>query len=132
MAIARSTTETFTYVTLADRQQPPERQTKFLLRRLSTKLMLSLQNLREGDEAAIGKWMIVALRAGIAGWENFCDETGAPIEFAADAGRKAVFGIELDRSASEDSINRLATEDATEIALAIMRGNQVTVDDAKN
>lgn len=132
MAIARSTAETFTHITAADRQLPAENQTKFLLRRLSTKLMLSLQNLRSGDEGAIGSWMLVALRAGLAGWTNFVDETGAPIEFAMDSGRRTVCGIELDRSASEESVNRLSTADATELALEILKGNQVTADDAKN
>lgn len=132
MALARSTTETFTYITLADRQLPPDRQTQFLLRRLSTKLMISLQNLREGDTAAIGSWMLLALRAGVAGWTNFVDETGAPIEFRLDAGRRTVLGIELERSASEESINRLSAEDATELAIEILKGNQVTATDAKN
>jgi hypothetical protein len=132
MPVARSTTETFTYVTLADRQLPAERQTTFSLRRLSTKLMLSLNNLREGDAAAIGSWMTVALRAGLAGWTNLCDPDGAPVEFSMDPRPAVVCGIELTRSASEASVNRLAVEDATEISIAIMRGNSLTADDAKN
>ena len=132
MPIARSTKETFDFVVTNDRALPKAQQTTFHLRRLPTVIMLRLRDLREGEDAAIGSWMTVALRAGIAGWTNFLDADGAQVPFALDAAPATVCGIGLPVSASEAAVNRLGVEDATEIALAIMRGNELTTDDVKN
>ena len=132
MPIARSTRETFDFVVTADRRLPKEQQTTFHLRRLPTVIMLRLRDLREGDDAAIGSWMMVALRAGLAGWTNFLDADGAQVPFALDAAPATVCGIALPASASEQSVNRLGVQDATELALAIMQGNELSADDAKN
>lgn len=132
MPVARSTRETFDFVTLADRQLPPEKRTTFHLRSLPTSLMMRLRDLRDGEEAQVGRWLVIALRAGVAGWTNFVDSDGNQTPFAKDARPVTLFGIELRDTASEASIDRLSTEDAQEIALAIVQGNQLTATDLGN
>lgn len=132
MAIARTTKETFDYITLADRELPQEKQTRFHLRRLSTATMLMLRNLRDGEDARLGSWLTVALRAGIAGWENYVDPDGKAVPAVFDRVPATISGIQLQRSLSEESINHLSTGDAMEIALAVMTGNELTVEDVKN
>jgi hypothetical protein len=133
MPVARSTRETFPFVTEADRQLSKDKQTTFHLRQLSTRTMLALRDLREGDEAAVGKWLIVALRAGLVGWENFCDSTGAAVEFTLDKKARFVHGVLIEHAAaSEASIEYLSPQDAQEIGLAIMRGNTLSLDEVGN
>lgn len=134
MTVARSTKETFDFVTVADRAQPREKQTTFHLRRLSTAAVIRLRDLRDGNDPAIGSWMTFALRAGLAGWSNFNDPDGQPVPFVADKSPATLFGLGLivAQTASEDSINRLSISDASDIALAIMTGNELTADDVKN
>lgn len=132
MPVARSTTETFDYVTLADRELPKDQQTTFHLRRMSTSMMMRMRDLRDGTEAQIGRWLVIALRAGIAGWTNFVTPAGDQVPFTKDAKPVTLFGITLANSASEASVDALTTEDAQEIGAAIMRGNELAPDDLGN
>ena len=134
MPVARSTKESFDFVTVADRAQPKEKQTTFHLKRLSTAAMVKLRDLRDGADPALGSWMTVALRAGIAGWSNFLDADGSAVAFVPDKSPASLFGLNLvlTQTASEESVNRLALADATEIAMAVMLGNELTADDVKN
>ncbi len=138
MAVARSSRETFDYVLLEDRALPVERQSVFLLRRLSTRLMLALENLTSvatngrSADPRLGDRYVVLLRAGIAGWRNFCDVDGKPIEFKAHAGARMVAGIEVENPAEVACLEWLSAEQAKELAEAVQAGNTVTQADVKN
>lgn len=141
MPVARSTKETFTFVTVADQALPKERQTTFHLKRLPTSTMIRLRDLREGDQADVGSWMLVALAAGVEGWENLLDDEGKPVEFeklaSVQGARRRHEVVELcaqlsiDQVAAKSTIDRLRTEDAQEVAIAVMQGNELSVNDAK-
>lgn len=124
MPVARSTAETFDYVTLADRELPKEQQTVFHLRRLPTNVHVQLMDLTTAAH--------VALRAGLAGWTNFRDENGEEIPFKIDPRPEALYGLPLKATASLATINRLAPADAMEIATTVLKGNELTKTDVKN
>lgn len=128
MAVARSTRETFSYVTVADRALPKEKQTIFHLRRLATNQQLMLGNLLE----VMGTMAVVTLRIGLAGWENFVDENGNAVPFKRDTGTVLEHGVPIENPASKESIGRLSITDAQEIAAAIHSGNVLSEDDVKN
>jgi hypothetical protein len=137
MTIARTTKETFDYLLEADRKLPPGEQTVFQLRRLSNATMLALENLTTFDSAAsinvrTGDAKIVTLHSGLAGWKNLRDAERNEVTFKADVGRKVILGVAIDNPASSESLERLSIADLKELAGAILAGNQVTVDDAKN
>lgn len=138
MALARSTRETFPYVLEADRRLPKEQQTLFRLRRLSNAQMLAIDNLVTVDAQTgavamrAGDQKVAALRAGLAGWENFNDEGGAPVPFRTDTGTRVVHGVTVENPVAMETLDQLRTEDARELAAAILAGNQLTTDDAKN
>lgn len=141
MAVARSARESFPYVLLEDRALPVEQRTTFHLRRLPTRLMLALDNLtslttgagQENDVAVrLGDRQIVALRAGLCGWDNFADAEGKPIPFEMTRGRSLISGVVVDDAAKESAIEWLRPEWAKELAGAITSGNTFTTGDAKN
>lgn len=127
MPVARSTKEVFDYVTLADRELAKEKQTTFHLRRLSTQLILRARSLDDHS-----KMVEFALRCGVAGWENFADADGAPVKASHDKGEQLVFGVAVRDPLSSESLNRLPPDVVVELAKAIVEGNTLTEDDAKN
>jgi hypothetical protein len=139
MVVARSARETFTYVLLCDRALPPEKQSVFTLRRLSTRTMMALENLQSIDlggtnkvTVRLGDQRTVILRAGLCAWTNFNTANGQPAEFKSDAGVRMVHGVEIDRPASQSTVDLLEPEHAKELVDAIVAGNTVTPDDVGN
>ena len=137
MVVARNNSESFPYVLKAEREFPPEKQTTFRLRRLSTRQHLLLANLQGEDEAGtsgvkVGTAMVAGLQIGIAGWSNFTDEHGAQIEFKPNKGKHLVEGIPAIDPASLQQLDLLPTDAAQELAAAILKANEFTPDDRKN
>lgn len=139
MPVARSTRETFRYILKCDRSLPTAQQTIFHLRRLPTGVMLALENLQTVDVSSglqatvrFGDQKMVALRAGLAGWENFCLADGTPVAFKANAGTRSIHGVSVDAPASEESVAYLQPEHAKELAEAVLDGNTVTPTDVGN
>lgn len=139
MPVARSSRETFRYVLRCDRNLEPSKQTVFHLRRLSTRVMLALENLQTVDVSSgmqatvrFGDQKMVALRAGLAGWDNFCMSDGTPAPFKSDAGTRAIHGVTVENPASEESISYLQPDWAKELAEAILDGNTVQPADVGN
>jgi hypothetical protein len=138
MAVARSSRETFEYVLLEDRGLPADRQTVFSLRRLPTRVLLALENLTSvatngrSADVRLGDRFVVLLRAGVAGWRNFADADGKPIEFRSVAGPRLVYGIEIENPADVACLEFLSAEQAKELAEAVQDGNTATRDDVKN
>lgn len=127
MPVARSTKEVFDFVTLADRELPKEKQTTFILRRLSTQLMLRAQSFDD-----YGKTVEFTLRCGVAGWENFCDADGTPVKAVHEKGEQLVYGVVVRDPLTVESLNRLPADLVVEIAKAIVTGNVLTEADSKN
>lgn len=139
MPIARSSRETFRYVLKCDRSLEPSKQTVFILRALPTRVMMALDNLQtvdvgEGMRATVrfGDQKMVALRAGLAGWENYSTSDGTPVPFKADAGTRMVHGVQVEMPASEESIGWLAAEHAKELAEAVLEANTLKPGDVGN
>ena len=137
MVIARSVNETFTYVCQADRALEVSQQTTFRLQRLPATVGMALDNLHEGSATGqvtlkVGDQKIVALMAGIDGWENFNDAEGRPVEFKKMTGERSVFGITIKNPAQRSMIDFLPEDIANELAGVIREENTVTEDEAKN
>ena len=137
MVVARSVNETFQYVCHSDRQLPQDQQTTFILRRLPATVGMALDNLHEATQTGqvtlrVGDQRIVTLQAGLAGWTNFNDAQGAPIEFKHEHGVRSVYGITVKNPAKVEMIDYLPEEIGEELARAIVEGNQLSEDDAKN
>lgn len=137
MAIARSK-ENWSYTLRADLALPPERRTQFHLRRLPNKAMTALQNLatystKSSDiTVATGTQKWVALKAGLEGWSNFLMPDGSEAPFRRTEGPRTVHGVEVLNPVSDETLELLSFEDAMELADAIVTGNTLTQDDAKN
>jgi hypothetical protein len=137
MVVARSNGEPFSYVLVAERELPAEKQTNFQLRRLSTRQLLLLQNMQGEDAAGIsgvqtGSISVAVLQIGLLGWSNFVDEHGSPVEFKQIKGERLIAGIPATNPASLGSLDLLPTEAAAELVGAIIKGNQITPEDRKN
>jgi hypothetical protein len=138
MAVARSKAEVVRFVLEADRKLPPEKQSVFLLRRMSTDQHMMLKNLQEMNAAGdartvkVGTIYTTVLRIGLVGWENFATAEGTPAKFEVDAGEHFVNGIGVANPAKQETVNQLSPKDAEELVAAIWESNTFTVDDAKN
>ena len=128
MPVARSVHEVFDYVLQGERGLPVEKQTVFTLRRLSTRHHARAQSLTDSLPAM---WEFV-LRAGIAGWRNFADETGQPVECKHEKGEVQVQGITVKEPLAQDCLDLLPFEVTSELLAAITQGNTLTADDVKN
>tara|TARA_R110002096_G_scaffold24771_6_gene78167 strand:+ start:133 stop:546 length:414 start_codon:yes stop_codon:yes gene_type:complete len=137
MVIARSVNETFSYVCKADRALDASLQTTFRLRRLPSTVGIALDNLHEGNADGqvtlkVGDQKMVALMAGIDGWENFNDAEGNQVEFKRNAGERSVFGVIVKNPALRSMIDHLPPDIADELAAVIREENTVSEDDLKN
>ncbi|MBL8752271.1 MAG: hypothetical protein JNK15_03135 [Planctomycetes bacterium] len=130
MVIARSTRETFRFQLEAERNLPEGERTTFLLAHLPTRIMIELLDLASRGES--GKWIMVALKVGLVGWENFNDADGRPEPFVFDRRPCKLHGIDIEKPVSDDSLNALPAAVAAQIAKAVIEGNQITATDAKN
>ncbi len=130
MVIARSTRERIPYVSEADRQLPPEQQTTFYLAVLPNWMMLNLLQLQ--NEAKHDQWILLALSAGLRGWDNFPDEDGNETPFSRDRRRRNIAGVDVQDPVSEASINAIPSTLLLELAKAVVESNQLTANDAKN
>jgi len=136
MAIALTPTATTTFTLEADRDKPPEQQSKFFLGVPPPALNVFLSGLVQdcgGDSAKLSaestmRLMFEMLRACLRGWENF-PAGGDPIEFKSE--RHTLCGIPL-QAASMESIALLDWTDAMEIATAAQAQQRITQDDRKN
>jgi hypothetical protein len=133
MPVARTTKQTFPFVLTGERELPTERQTVFHLRALSTEQWLALRDLEKGGEPLLGRWLLLALRLGVAGWDRFPDAEGNATPFEATTRDELVHGVVVPKgSATKESVNFLATEHATEIAFAIIKANGIDANDLGN
>jgi hypothetical protein len=131
MPVARNVTDSFTYVLKEDRALPEAQRSTFHLRTLTTRMHGRLRKL---DLADISE---ATLRLGVAGWDNFNDADGAPVECkherTARAGdRLADVGLLLEEGAqvlSVESLNRIPARFLDELTMAVLRGNALTDDD---
>lgn len=119
MVVSRTKSDVIPYVCRADRALPAEQQTQFLLRPLSSKVVLATQNLRAGGEMQVGTAMLLALKAGLAGWRNFPDPEGKPTPFEQETGVQLVFGVEVDRPVTDATLERVPKDLLIELATAI-------------
>lgn len=139
MVVARSSKELFPYVLECDRGLPPEKQTTFHLRRLSTRTMLALENLQSVDlggsnrvTVRLGDQRTVTLRAGLAGWDNFAMGDGTLVEYRSQSGTHVIHGVPIESPAAQECIDRLEPDHAKELVEAIIKGNTVTPEDVGN
>jgi hypothetical protein len=142
MPIAVNPNKEWSYILECDRQS--ERPTVFKLRALKVRDGVKLNNilaecvdlgkitgkelsesemvsaLKPGAITAMQNANIERVRLGVVGWEDFLDESGAPVPFKRDA----------DGRLSEESLEWLSSIGAiAELAQAIVNRNVVTVAD---
>jgi len=129
MVLARSVREVFDYILQEDRALPVEKQTVFHLRRFTTELAFRTQDLGGDARGKIGE---IVLRAGIAGWSNFRDASGSEIECKHDKGKHLVWGATVEDPLTKDAMSWLPPEIVGELGNAIIAGNTLTEEDAKN
>lgn len=138
MAIARSKKEVIRYVLRDDRELPKEQQTVFLLRPLSNVQVASIDAMVDidlsGTHARVpaGQQRLVALKAGLAGWEGYLDEQGTPVAFAVQRGVRSIHGIECQDPPSDATLAWLAAEHWTELADAIRDASRLKAADIPN
>lgn len=131
MAIARSTRERIPFVLTAERQLPPEQQTTWYLAVLPNWMMLNLLQLMQ--EGKHDRWMLLALTAGLRGWDNFRDENGLDVLFTRETRRRRnVAGVDVPDPVSEASLNAIPSELLVELSQAVVAVNQLTDAEAKN
>jgi hypothetical protein len=131
MAIARTTRERIPYVPEAERELPPEQQTTFYLAVLPNWMMLALLQMQ--NEARHDRWILLALTAGLRGWDNFPDENGVETPFTRETRRRRnIAGVEVLDPVSEASLNAVPANLLLELAKAIIEANQLTSAEAKN
>lgn len=114
MAIARDPRTTWKYVLREDRELPRDKQTVFHLKHLT---LAQEQAAFDGIERTHGQSVIVntgarcldILRAGLTGWDNLLDESGATIEPKKDAQGRV----------RDESLMLLSLEQRLELAGAI-------------
>jgi hypothetical protein len=116
---------------------PIEKRTTFRLKFLPSKTRLDLENIatmkRKGDVSInVGSIKWAAMKAGLAGWENFLDGDGNPIPFETDKGRRNISGIVVENPPTDDTLDRLTPGQIQELADVIVEGNTLTKDDRKN
>lgn len=136
MAIGITTGQVHDYVLERERGLPPEQQTVFQLRTLTTRQrfrLMDLHRLRDGGvEIRQGEVQYTALKVGLVGWRNFLDANGAEIPFEREGGIRSVNHIDVNGPASDATLDRLASEDALELAEAVASAAHLTRADAKN
>lgn len=130
MAIARSTRESIPFVLVAERSLPPEQQTTFHLAPLPHHLLTSILDLMAKNEN--GKWIELAIAAGLRGWDNFPDETGAATPFTFEPGPRTIAGVLVKRPVAAETLDRIPSSLLVELAKAIVDENRLTEADAKN
>ena len=131
MAIARSTRERIPYVIEAERQMPPDQQTTWYLAVLPNWMMLNLLQLMQ--EGKHDRWVLLALTAGLRGWDNFRDENGLDVPFSRETRRRRnVAGVDVADPVSEASLNAIPSDLLLELARAVLEVNQLKDDEAKN
>lgn len=126
MVVARSSREVFDFIPLSDRDLPAAQQTVFHLRRFPTHIAIRARSLRESDDL-----VELVLRAGIAGWSNFLDKDGKPVECKHQKNVK-IAGHTIEEALEKDLLEWLNQDLATELLDAIRTGNTLSDDDAKN
>lgn len=110
MIIAR-TIKTESYVCKADRENPSEEQTKFMLKTLSAQDVASFQDslLVDGKTNFSITSMHSLLKQSLVGWENFTDESNGQVKF--------------DRKDSSANLDRIPQEVIMELCEHIMATN---------
>lgn len=136
MPIARTTATTWRYVLRCDLELPTDQQTVFTLRALTAQQRLALHDLPHRDASGIinpqvGSMQRAVVRMGLVGWSNFRTADGAIVDPVV-VRRDTEGGIEVRDAVAWSSLNALDVEHLIELAEAILAGNTLTGDDAKN
>lgn len=100
----------------------------FTLRSLPARLMLELTPLVEENQ---GKAMVAFARAGLVGWSGVCNEDGTAAQFKP-AGKRLVYGVEVDGGAADEIVDALPAVTVAEIGMAVLTGNKLDLETAKN
>lgn len=118
MVIARSVTETFSVVLESDKES--ERPTTFRIRALPHRVMLALPGLSPKEQVEL------IVRAGVADWENLVDGAGAPVPARRADQAQNLFGVEVDKPLSLESLDALPLFVVTELSEAVLEQNKLT------
>lgn len=130
MLFAVSANQTFEYV--IEREKDVENPTVFVLRSLTAGELAAIEDKvtqlhqTDGEEMTVsiftGRQSIMALRAGLRGWRNFCFENGSEVPFKSD--KKGV--------PVEETLDCIPVEVRQELANEILSKTRVKEDEAKN
>lgn len=128
MLIARDPKKVQDYVLEQDRKNPPEKQTVFKIRFLTSREQAEIENavsMGSDGQAKLeyGTIKLSILRRGLMGWSNFKDEEGKDAPFERENGTGLV---------KESTIDRLYPAWQTEISNAITANNSISGDQEKN
>lgn len=130
MAIAISPRDEIEYVLRDERKLPVEQQTIWLLKPLTAHQRYRLKDVMEGG-AKVGSAHLAAMRAGLRGWRNFRDESGAEAPFEKESHVSDVLGRKV-HAPTMDTLGLIPADAENELVEAIVASNALTVDDAKN
>lgn len=100
----------------------------FMLRSLPASMMLELQGLLESNQ---GRAIVALVRVGLVGWSGVYNPDGSLAPFTP-AGKRQVFGIEVDGGATDAAVDALPIEVVAELATAVLNGNKLDLDSGKN
>lgn len=129
--LSRTTRENIPYQLEGERHLPPEQRSTFLLATLPNHLMLTILELSSQQQHQ--KWIELALKAGLRGWENFPDAEGRPTPFLREEGRtRNVHGAEVKSPVRSETIELIPSKILLELANAIVGANQLKDEDVKN
>jgi len=141
MPIAIVPNQTWSYVCRQDRELPTDKQTVFKLRALTKRerhAFLNLTSSREitPDDTLLrrgveGDARCAVVRAGLVGWDNFCDADGKPVKFALTDEKLLVLGTS--RSVlTDECLEALTDLVEAELYGEILSGSNLNHDDRKN
>lgn len=111
------------------RELPPEQQPTWTLRSLPTRTISELTTMMQAD---LGRAMAVVVQAGLVGWRNIHNPDGTPAQFRPHSGRRVLYGVEIHGGASGSCVDAIPYSVVSALAGAILEGNRVDRESAKN
>ncbi len=113
------------YILNCDRDEPPEKQTKWKISQITHEEQAYLKDLA----GAPGTQIDMACHLGLAGAENFLEGNGEEIEWKRDGTKRPIVGL---KKPWAKVLTRIPLPQRDELAAEIIRGADMEVIEAKN
>jgi len=119
MPIALTPNKKWDYVLREDRGLPPDKQTIFKLKALSSEEFFAIQNIQYTNGFGTANQSVLII--GLVGWENFLDNQGQAVPFNLEDG-----------ACAQENLDRLTPAIMMELIGAIRKRNELSEDEIKN